>query len=285
MAKTKLSLPAKMNVILGKLVYKNGANFTNNFKGRKKWNANKNNFTQNIKSSEYMQHLHENGFTQPTVLFNEDLIKDVANEFNAIIENKKHTDFRDKFGGINTEHTKDFISSYWIKNPLQSMPSIKKLFTPEFVNLLHSYYQSEFKLHSIDAWKTVHVPNEILEDIYPAAPYSLHWHTDGHTIDTTKLFMVLSDVTEDNGPFHFLSKPRTSELFKKGFINRFISIGMHDEIESKGLHKLTGKSGTAAFCNTPVCLHRAGIPAKGQTRSILQFRFESANKPFNANEL
>ena len=36
------------------------------------------------------------------------------------------------------------------------------------------------------------------------------------------------------------------------------------------------------FCNTPVYLHRAGILAKGQTPSILEFRFESSNKPFNA---
>lgn len=285
MSKTKLSLPAKANVMLGKIIYKNGANFLNNYRGVKRWKSNKNMSSGEFEFFDEAEHLHQYGYTEPKFYFDAESIKNVANEFNIAIKDKKQTDFRDKFGRVNTEESKNFTSAYWIKNPIKSMPSIKNLFTPEFIELVRSYYQSEFRVHSIESWQTNHISQDILDEIYPASPYSLFWHTDGHRVDTTKFFMVLSDVTNDHGPLHFISKERTSQLFKKGFVNRFISIDMKDEIESEGLKKLTGKSGTAAFCNTPICLHRAGIPNEGKMRQILEFRFESSDMPFNPDDL
>lgn len=282
MTKINLSLLAKTNIKLGNFFYKNGANFLNNFRGQKKWKKNISACYTTFEQADNMKFLHENGFTKPEFLFEKSLVNEVVAEFESVIENKNHSDFRDIYGVNNTDNE---IASYWIKNSLSSMPSLKKLFTPEFVDLISGYYQSGFKLHSVEAWKTTHVSTKTLKRIYPAAPYSLFWHTDGHTVDTTKFFMVLSDVTEDNGPLHFLSKKRTADLFKKGFLNRFLSIDMKDEIESVDLHKLVGETGTGSFCNTPICLHRAGIPAEGNTRGILQFRFESSKAPFNVNDL
>ena len=53
--------------------------------------------------------------------------------------------------------------------------------------------------------------------------------------------------------------------------------------DPKHVVKLVGPPGTAVLCNPQLCLHRADIPAKGQIRDIIEFRFRPSNKPLDEN--
>ena len=138
---------------------------------------------------------------------------------------------------------------------------------------LRNHYRGAYHLHSVAMWRTTNVPAEIAET---QPPYSLKWHNDHHTVDTLKLFILLSDVTEDDGPFHFLSLEQTKRVIRRGFRDRHnYGIPLSEIEDRRHLHRLIGPVGTAAFCNTTVCLHKAGVPKSGRTRDILQFRFEA----------
>lgn len=266
------------NIILGRAIFGNIANFSNNYSGATRWKNNKKH-PSNAAIGADVQELRETGVTIFKSGFPKKIISDIYKEYLAVIEDPKHCVFFDEAGKFASKEGGIYFTG--LKNSVENVPSLKYIMTPELQSFVKQYYGSEFYLHSASLWRTKHISEEHLQRIYPEQPYSILWHVDGHPIDTLKMFIVLSDVTDEDGPLHYLTIQRTEELRKKGYFSRFRYRMPKSELEKKeSLKKLVGPSGTAAFCNTTLCLHRAGVPAEGRTRDMLQLRFESSDKPF-----
>lgn len=278
-------LPGKIitpiNIKAGRSFYKNNASFIDNFIGVQRWEKNRSACNDDIAAvAGEAEQLRNKGYTAPRQWFDKALVDEIVAQYNQVITDRKHAYFGDVYGNVD-DATEETVCRYLLRDPFDSVPAIKKLFNEEFTGFLKQYYQANFRLYSMEVWRNKHIPQETLDAVYPHTPYSKLWHTDGHPVDTMKFFMLLSDVTEDHGPFHFIDSDRTREICRKGYKDRF-NYGMSEEeiADPKYLKKLTGEKGMATFCNTIQCLHKAGVPEKDNIRDILQFRFVSADKPF-----
>lgn len=198
-------------------------------------------------------------------------VQEILSRFLDIIDDPDHTNFVSS--GRNGYRNGDKIYRYVLKDALSSIPELEKLLKGRVTSFLNSHYLQPYRLHSAAVWRNAHVPEDIAKT---DQPYSLLWHNDHHTTDTVKLFILLSDVTEKDGPLHYLNKKWTKKIIRRGFRDRYNYGVSTTELEDpRYLQKLVGTIGDSLFCNTTICLHRAGIPDPGRIRDIMQFRFEA----------
>lgn len=128
------------------------------------------------------------------------------------------------------------------------------------LNKLESFYNSKIIPAQIYIARNYNFEN--LDKEY----YSNKFHMDGYLCTYLKLFINISDVDENNGPLHVISKKHTSYVVKKlKYINRN---NYKSDIDIE-CHKHIGKSGSALICNTTQCYHRAGVPEKNFTRDMM----------------
>ena len=102
--------------------------------------------------------------------------------------------------------------------------------------------------------------------------YSNYWHCDPHPIDSIKLFVLLNDVNEENGPFHYLNESDTNKL-AKGFNRKSDGVPGEKVEQHSNTKTLTGKAGRAMLFNTNRLLHRAGNPEPDNPRDMLLIQF------------
>ena len=163
-----------------------------------------------------------------------------------------------------------------IINPIIHIPDLAKLIDAETRGAIECYYDSYFRVAAVQAWRNYSLPTELQQDI---EAYSNWWHFDARPIDNIKIFVDLSDVDDDCGPFHFIPAKRSRQLVRMGFKRARNGLPLNEEGNKQYIVRATGPAGTAVYCNTELCLHRAGVPAKGKTRDIIQFRFLPSNVP------
>ncbi len=106
--------------------------------------------------------------------------------------------------------------------------------------------------------------------------YSENYHIDKYLNIHVKQFIYLTDVDENSGPFIYIDKKNTKNFIKKyQYENRF-SIDV-DNVKNNSKrefeNKYTGKAGSSLIVNTTECLHRAGIPLKGNYRDIITITY------------
>jgi hypothetical protein len=101
---------------------------------------------------------------------------------------------------------------------------------------------------------------------------SNRWHCDGRRTDLLKVFILLRDTDETMGPFHTLSIAETKKVLKQGYRSRN-DVGPASSWMGGQAKRLIGKAGDAMFCNTSLCLHRAGVPGLGKSRDMVELRF------------
>ena len=164
-------------------------------------------------------------------------------------------------------------------DPLGRIPEIIEFLDEPLRRLLEACYRTHFRLDRVAYWRNYHVPPQITEQ--KEVGYSHYWHNDGHPVDMLKLFIVMTDVSEEDGPFHALPKSVSRRIVRRGFDRKRFRHG-DESLERTAVFKLVGPRGTAALCNTTLCLHRAGVPAPGRYRDLLQFQFRSHSTPWAA---
>jgi hypothetical protein len=168
----------------------------------------------------------------------------------------------------------------------ENVPEITQLLSDELLQIIRDYYQSRFGTHFYPDFAVIrrnrHVPDRLVDS---TELFSNYWHSDGKEIDVLKLFVNLTDVTEEHGPFHVISRSDTKKLY--GFRYNREEDGVPDEKVERNANviKATGESGHAMLANTCLNLHRAGNPAKGNHRDIIIIRFRAASKEFNSDWL
>jgi hypothetical protein len=172
-------------------------------------------------------------------------------------------------------HFKGSLATRSILFAKDEVPGIMDLITPQMLEAVHQYYGCDFQLLNVSAWRNWHIRPENLAD----EAYSNNWHTDGRRIDMLKVFVVATDVSDDDGPTHALTREWTREVVRKGYDHRRNYQLPVEVIEDpRHMVRLTGPAGSALLCNTNLCFHRAGIPGPGRYRDLIEFRFLASPK-------
>jgi len=168
-----------------------------------------------------------------------------------------------KLNGIGIKHdkletrsnTKDKISSFYIE---RSTPDYLLPIINDNKKAIHDYLGKNFQIEYSMFFRNYNIP-DYLETFNV---YSNVWHQDSHDgFKLLKIFVLLHDTTDDDGPFFFLERKDTIKHWNK-LRDRF---GFHQSVEKKIMKfdeekKFTGKKGDYLIINTSNCMHRASIP-------------------------
>lgn len=130
-------------------------------------------------------------------------------------------------------------------------------------SILRLYLGDGYLINDANIWRNYSIPVEIKNQEL----ISNHWHYD-KVVDfrNIQLFVLLGDVSEDDGPLEFLINPNEYRLMPS-VLNRS---NADLNINSK---KLTGKRGDTFLFSTGSTPHRAGIPKDGHFRDIFSVAF------------
>lgn len=206
--------------------------------------------------------------------FNDSIIETIQEKYESLIED-------DRYGKVLSEYEgEEYLRSLgsWDDDfdLFEEIPELIDLVDGDIARLLQRYYGSHFQTIRVQAYRTYHIPDRVIEE---TELYSNYWHCDDHPVDHVKLFVYLSDVTEADGPFHILDESETEQLLEAGF-NRGAD-GVSNGVVERGADviKFTGEAGTTALANTQRLLHRAGNPEEGRHRDMLMMQFAPAKKP------
>ena len=261
-----------MDVPAGRKFFGNPAGFKNNVIGSLKI-CHK--VDSDIKAKNpVLYHLKTKRFAMLDSKYDPSLIERIKSKYDQLIENDTHS--------IATSGYGDDIYCRQLRFPSKDLLEMADLITDQVIKIVKGYFNSNFIVKEFSSGRNYHVPPEINSE----EMFSNHWHCDRREISELKFLVYLSNVTEQDGPFHVQSAERTRELMRKGFGTRGdyrlpLEVLEHPDY----VKKITGHIGTAFFSNNNVCLHRAGNPALGHTRDTVSFVFVPSKKPLPVNWL
>lgn len=250
----------KADHFMSKKIYGNASGFFSNFVGRKKLTK------DNLKPSKF----RDNGYDALGIPFEKDLIEKIISKYNKLIMDEKYALKRTNNGEVYRIE---------LKNTSRLIPELAGLINKKIIGLLEDYYGSHFAVKAVFSWRNYHINDEYVDGTKKEL-FSSRWHCDRLSVEKTKLFVNLINVTEKDGPLHLQPGPRTKELIKMGFGSRE-DYKLNQEILEDPNHvvKAIGPPGSAILANSSVCFHRAGIPEQGHYRDILEFVFVPSSEP------
>ena len=155
--------------------------------------------------------------------------------------------------------------------PHALIPEIEGVLTESLMQLIEGVYGCHARLTSVNCWRNYHLPLDEAER--REFGYSHYWHNDRVPIDTLKLFVALSDIDEQDGPLYLIPKDVSRRIVNRSFHRKE---SRHAPRLNAAAVRMTGPRGTAVLCDSTRCLHRAGIPAAGRQRDMLQLVFRSS---------
>jgi len=232
---------------------------------------------ESLEYGEYADQLRKQGIVELADNRDEDVIEEIEERLDEIISSGEYSYTRGAFG---EEYTYGVSSDDF--DFAEEIPAVSGILTEDIAETLRGYYGSEFKPIRVNIWRNHHVPEDVVEK---SEVFSNYWHTDPHTTDHVKLFVNLTDVTEDHGPFHSVSLGDSYDITNRYKRQRDGVPNGRVEVEASEIMKFTGEAGKTALCNTTLNLHRAGIPAEDTHRDLLQIVFAPTKEPFSENWL
>ncbi len=189
------------------------------------------------------------------------------------------------------ENREKYDDQYFIKNPkkrflltiasdeeLLKKTEINKFLKSEFVNENVSYYLNQsYVLSTVRLWWT---------PVNDTSISSQKFHLDEEDLTQLKVFINISEVTQNHGPFTFISSDTTTKIIS-GFKNgkrRFSDEDVYKHASREELIELTGKAGSGAFVDTSKCLH-FGSRNNTKERLVLMAQFLKLNAPLLTKSL
>lgn len=162
-------------------------------------------------------------------------------------------------------------------------PEVKSILTTKLKAFIEQYYQSHFQILNVHLYRIFPVP-QTLSDNKQYRPYGATacWHNDGSTVESIKMFVLLDEVDESQGPMFVIGSDETKDIIRaKYFQYQQDGLPGSDLEKSAKITKFTGQAGTVLFANPNTCLHRASIPTSGKHRDMLVFYLTSNHKPLD----
>jgi hypothetical protein len=161
----------------------------------------------------------------------------------------------------------------------REIPEIEALAGPRMRQIVEGCYRAHVAIVSVDCYRIYHVEPEVRRRI---DAYSHWWHFDQRPVDICKLFINLTPVTPEDGPFTIATIETSCRLLRsaafRGRSDADFELADRHRREG-GTARLLGPPGSAMLCNTQLCLHRAGVPAPGRHRDLLQLVFAASPQP------
>ena len=211
-----------------------------------------------------VEEMREKGYMVFEGLYDEALVKPIQEKVNEAF--KREGSYEQRSGKYSLRLTQSFID----------IPEIGQILKPEIINALCDYYQAYIDIATVNAWRNLPPDEEA-----PHGVYSSTWHTDRRMPIMTKLFYLVRDTTEQDGPFHIMNRPTTRRIIQGDYKTRF---DPGPEVDNPDNHlKLTGKAGSILIGNTTQCMHKAGLPEPGHFRDLIQFQFLPSANPLPEN--
>ena len=161
----------------------------------------------------------------------------------------------------------------------REIPEIEPLAGPKMRQIVEGCYRAHVAIVSVECYRIYHVEPEVRRRI---DAYSHWWHFDQRPVDICKLFVNLTPVTPEDGPFTIATIEASRRLLRSApFRGRSdADFELADRYWREGAAaQLLGPPGSAMLCNTQLCLHRAGVPAPGRHRDLLQLVFAASPRP------
>ena len=131
---------------------------------------------------------------------------------------------------------------------------------PEFATL--------YAIKRVTAWR-----NFGFDEKRNAEIFSNRYHLDADPQTMVKLFIHMSDVDADCGPFRYLAMEDTRQVLKSGFRYRAQQTEKDTENLDRRCVVATGSKGTSFLVMTSRLVHRASVPVSGRVRDMLQIEF------------
>ena len=119
---------------------------------------------------------------------------------------------------------------------------------------------------------------------------SQQFHFDAESTKQLKLFLMITDIDEESGPFSFLPRDHSKKLqhvFKDYHPKRFDDDLVYDIVGKENVVKATGKKGTILIVDTSQCIHYGSRPGKNH-RVMMKFKYVSPSTvewPYKMHEL
>ena len=247
----------------GKSLFGNTAGLQNNVSGSLQSVGN------NSIKSEDANELKRIGFFKLGQIYEKPFFDSIKSKFQKMIEDDEYSYARVSFD--------NHVFMRQLKNNPCPIPEFAELLNNEIKAIMSDYFGGDFQVKRLIASRNYHIPPEIQAK---KEFYADHWHCDARDVDSYwKAFILLSDVTEDDGPLHLHPRERTKELIQMGFGTRD-DYNLSDNVlyDPKSLVRHTGPAGTVVIGNPAICLHRAGIPAPGHHRDIIYMIMGRSNQ-------
>ena len=170
-----------------------------------------------------------------------------------------------------------------VKDPLKHIPEVEQLLSPAVIRAVEGYYGCGFRVETLRCWRNYHVPGMDTQ----SNVFSNQWHNDQFDTNVMKYFIYFTDgINRDNGAFRCHPIPGTKKVMRAfGFFRRSHIFGPAKKMieDPARIAYLEGGVGFSFLANPTLCVHRAGIPAEGQYRDIVQFTFLPSAQPLAAD--
>lgn len=174
----------------------------------------------------------------------------------------------------------------YINKPLEKIPELADLVTPEIDHIVRAYYASDYRIKSVRAWRNYHVPHT---DSQKDVGLSNAFHNDGLPRTDLRLFVLLCDgVTRDTGATRFHDKPKSRKLaLDPGFFSRRWQTARVKRrlLDSNSIKFFEGNIGDSCLINTQECIHASSIPSPGTFRDIVAFEIIPTNRPTKLEQI
>lgn len=149
---------------------------------------------------------------------------------------------------------------------------------PELVSIASDYFDAIPRLHLINVWVSPPPQNG-----YTGSHF---FHLDKGHKGILSLFILLEDVSPEQGPFCFLPKDVSERVCRATDYARVEALGdgrLQDEQVAAHITPdekvcVTGKAGSALLIDTSECLHFGSRVEEGYLRKMMVVRFYRAHK-------
>ena len=215
-----------------------------------------------------------------------DLAKKISNETNLLMENyKKYI--------LSTEYKKKLSNQYGLSSLHAEMPYRADLYDDLSDNLkseIIKFAGSEMMISTAAKYMGIfpiltrvqvglNIPRQNAK-----RRGAMHWHRDTFGFKNLEFFMAVSDIDDENGPFHYLDKKINASTFltfqnlvsttKAGERGKVPPEEFSKHFKDSETSKFTGKSGRALFLDTFSTYHQGGF-CKSKDRVVFRLCYQS----------
>jgi hypothetical protein len=266
----KFVVRSRLNILIGRKLFYNDGGFISNAIGRhvkKRDTKNSKKLGFHSYQNSAVQDLRLKGFLISNNTVDEALMDDLAKTWDRWASKQEVPD--DGRLELSSADSSDDVNEF--------LPMLQKLITKEVEDTLESYFESYSRIINFHIYRNRKALNRSELNSYGA---TANWHTDGSTSESIKLFFMLSEVNEKNGPMEVISRADTKKVIKNNKLFYPDTTGETVNYISKEceITSLRGKKGTSFFGLTNDVLHRATIPNEGEFRDLIVFYITSSSK-------